>query len=162
MIPTPAASTIHAALDRNGLVKRRKRKRYKARGTTLIGADQPNGLWCADYKGEFMLGNRQYCYPLTISDYRSRSAPITAHHLLHLCPFWTLQALGGAYPGDVYTPSAREYQPPEDPEYPYHDRTVRVTRCGRICIGGRKINFSAVFASQLVGPEGLEPSTNRL
>ena len=33
MIPPPAVSTIHAALDRNGLVKRRKRKRYKANGT---------------------------------------------------------------------------------------------------------------------------------
>ena len=34
--------------------------------------DSPNELWCADYKGEFLLGNRQYCYPLTITDYRSR------------------------------------------------------------------------------------------
>jgi hypothetical protein len=58
MIPTPAVSTIHAALDRNNLVKRRKRKRRKARGTALAGANTPNGLWCADYKGEFMLGNR--------------------------------------------------------------------------------------------------------
>jgi putative transposase len=33
---------------------------------------EPNALWCADYKGEFMLGNRQYCYPLTVTDYRSR------------------------------------------------------------------------------------------
>ena len=61
------------------------------------------------------------------------------------------QALGGAYPGDVYTPSARIYQPPEEPEYPYHDRTVRITRCGRICIGKRKINLSTVFAGQVVG-----------
>ena len=30
MIPPPAVSTIHAALDRNGLVKRRKRSRHKA------------------------------------------------------------------------------------------------------------------------------------
>jgi transposase InsO family protein len=29
-------------------------------------------LWCADYKGEFMLGNRRYCYPLTITDFASR------------------------------------------------------------------------------------------
>jgi transposase InsO family protein len=72
MIPLPAVSTIHAALDRNHLVKRRKRPRYKARGTALNGAQAANGLWCADYKGEFMLGNRQYCYPLTITDYRSR------------------------------------------------------------------------------------------
>jgi transposase InsO family protein len=72
MIPPPAVSTIHAALDRNGLVKRRKRRRYKACGTPLSAAHTPNGLWCADYKGEFLLGNRQYCYPLTITDYRSR------------------------------------------------------------------------------------------
>ena len=45
---------------------------FKAEGTTLVGARDPNGLWCADYKGEFMLGNKQYCYPLTITDYRSR------------------------------------------------------------------------------------------
>jgi hypothetical protein len=28
---------------------------------------------------------------------------------------------------------------------------VLVTRCGRICIGNRKINLSTVFAGQLVG-----------
>ncbi|HJR69874.1 MAG TPA: hypothetical protein VKA43_07525 [Gammaproteobacteria bacterium] len=33
MIKAPAASTIHAVLDRHGLVKRRKRRRYKAQGT---------------------------------------------------------------------------------------------------------------------------------
>ena len=61
------------------------------------------------------------------------------------------QSLAGAYPGDVYTPSARLYEPALEPEYPYHDRTVRVTRCGRICIGKRKINLSKVFAGQCVG-----------
>ena len=72
MIKTPAISTVHAVLDRHGLVKRRKRRRYRAEGTPLSSTLQPNGLWCADYKGEFVLGNRQYCYPLTITDYRSR------------------------------------------------------------------------------------------
>lgn len=72
MIKPPAVSTVHAVLDRNGLVIRRKRRRYKAEGTPLNAAAEPNGLWCADYKGEFKLGNKQYCYPLTISDYRSR------------------------------------------------------------------------------------------
>jgi len=33
---------------------------------------QPNHLWCADYKGEFMLADKRYCYPLTISDFASR------------------------------------------------------------------------------------------
>ncbi len=60
-------------LDRYGLVKRRKRRRYKAEGTPLSNPHSPNGLWCADYKGEFLLGNKKYyCYPLTVTDYRSR------------------------------------------------------------------------------------------
>ena len=29
-------------------------------------------LWCADYEGEFLLGNRGYCYPLTITGFASR------------------------------------------------------------------------------------------
>ena len=37
------------------------------------------------------------------------------------------------------------------PEYPFHDRTIRVTQCGRVCIGRRKINLSTVFAAQYVG-----------
>ena len=71
-VRTPAISTVHAVLDRHGLVKRRRRRRYKAQGTALSKADRPNELWCADYKGEFMLADRRYCYPLTISDFSSR------------------------------------------------------------------------------------------
>ncbi len=63
---------MHAVLDRNGLVKKRKRRRYRAEGTALKDVKQPNALWCADYKGEFKLANRRYCYPLTITDYRTR------------------------------------------------------------------------------------------
>jgi hypothetical protein len=61
------------------------------------------------------------------------------------------QALGGAYPGEVYTPSARLYAPPPQPDYPFHDRTVHVTRCGQICFDKRKINLSTAFAGQTVG-----------
>ncbi len=61
------------------------------------------------------------------------------------------QALGGLYPAEIYTPSARPYASPRDPEYPFHDRTVRVTHCGRICLGSRKINLSTSLAEQLVG-----------
>jgi putative transposase len=72
-IPCPAISTIHAVLDRRGLVQPRRRRARSARtGTTLSPATQPNGLWCADDKGEFRLGNHRYCYPLTISDFASR------------------------------------------------------------------------------------------
>jgi putative transposase len=68
----PAISTIHAVLDRHGLVKHRKGRKNKAVGTVLSNTEQPNDLWCADYKGEFMLADRRYCYPLTITDYASR------------------------------------------------------------------------------------------
>jgi putative transposase len=61
------------------------------------------------------------------------------------------QALNMRYPAEVYTPAARVYRPPEEPEYPFHDRTIRVTQCGRICIGKRKINLSTVFAGQTLG-----------
>ncbi len=47
MINSPAISTVHAVLDRHGLVKRRKRRRHKAQGTLLIATREPNGLWCA-------------------------------------------------------------------------------------------------------------------
>jgi len=250
MIKPPAVSTIHGVLDRHGLVKRRKRRRYKAQGTELSNAQAPNQLWCADFKGEFLLGNQQYCYPLTITDYRSRyllacesldstresgafpvferifkqfglpaairtdnGTPFASPHALFglskLAVWWlrlgiqlerikpghpqqngrhermhlTLkkeatkppcfnflqqqsrfddfievynnerphQALGGLYPGEVYTPSARPYFHPDVPEYPFHDRTILVTQCGRICIGRRKINLSTVFAGQYVG-----------
>jgi putative transposase len=250
MIQPPAASTIHAILDRHGLVKHRKRKRYKAKGTGLSVAHAPNALWCADYKGQFRLGNRKYCYPLTITDQHSRyllaceglenvkesgafpvfervfeefglpaairtdnGVPFSSPHALfglsRLSVWWlrlgisierikpgnpqengrhermhlTLkkeatkppsynflqqqarfedfiegynndrphQGLGGLYPGEVYTRSGREFFRPEAPEYPFHDRTIKVTQCGRICIGRRKINLSTVFAGQYVG-----------
>lgn len=71
-IRLPAQSTVHAVLDRNGLVKRAQARRNKAMGTTLADAPVPNALWCADFKGEFRLGNGQYCYPLTVTDQASR------------------------------------------------------------------------------------------
>ena len=48
--------------DRHGLVKRKKGRRNKAQGTALSHVTRPNELWCADYKGEFMLTDRRYCY----------------------------------------------------------------------------------------------------
>lgn len=68
----PAISTVHAVLDRHGLVTRRRRCRVRLQGTGLSQPTQPNDLWCADYKGEFMLANRRYCYPLTVTDFASR------------------------------------------------------------------------------------------
>ena len=68
----PAQSTIHAVLDRHGLVSRLGRRRNRAQGTPLSTGAHPNDLWCADFKGEFRLGNTRYCYPLTVTDHASR------------------------------------------------------------------------------------------
>jgi transposase InsO family protein len=68
----PAKSTIHAVLHRHGLVKPLTRSRNRAHGTPLSAAPAPNDLWCADFKGEFKLGNGRYCYPLTVTDQASR------------------------------------------------------------------------------------------
>jgi transposase InsO family protein len=68
----PAKSTIHAVLHRHGLVKTIGRARHRATGTTLSPGAAPNDLWCADFKGEFKLGNGRYCYPLTVTDHASR------------------------------------------------------------------------------------------
>jgi len=71
-VQCPAISMVHVVLDRHGLVTRRKRRRDRAEGTALSHPGQPNDLWCADDKGEFMLADRRYCYPLTITDFASR------------------------------------------------------------------------------------------
>ncbi len=71
-VRVPAKSTIHAVLHRHGLVKVPGRPRHRATGTPLSTGAVPNELWCVDFKGEFKLGNGQYCYPLTVTDHASR------------------------------------------------------------------------------------------
>ena len=71
-IRVPAKSTIHAVLHRHGLVKAIGRPRHRATGTPLSQGAASNDLWCADFKGEFQLGNGRYCYPLTVTDHASR------------------------------------------------------------------------------------------
>jgi transposase InsO family protein len=69
----PAASTIGDLLRREGLVEARRRRRgTPAWGGGRLQPQTPNELWCADYKGQFRLGNTHYCYPLTITDRFSR------------------------------------------------------------------------------------------
>jgi transposase len=71
-IRVPAKSTIHAVLHRHGPVKFAGRLRHRATGTPLSTGAAPNDLWCADFKGEFKLGNGRYCFPLTVTDHASR------------------------------------------------------------------------------------------
>jgi len=69
----PAPSTIGDILVREGLVEARaKRTRVAPQPTTLRQALAPNDVWCIDYKGQFRLGDRSMCYPLTLTDQRSR------------------------------------------------------------------------------------------
>ena len=249
-VRVPACSTIHAILDRHGLVVRQRRSRTKTEGTLLSPGLTPNALWCTDYKGEFMLGDKRYCYPLTVSDHASRylllceamesvkeqgtftaferlfkerglphairsdngvpfASPNSLFNLSRLSVWWlrlgitierirpghpqqngrhermhrTLkmeatrpagsnflqqqakfdafvhefnnerphEALGMKCPAEIYRPSTRPYRGIAELSYPFHDRSVLVTCCGRICIYKKKINLSTSLAGQAVG-----------
>jgi transposase InsO family protein len=247
----PSKSTVHAVLDRHGLVARaRQRRRFKAEGTQLSQATAPNDLWCADFKGEFKLGNGRYCYPLTVTDQVSRfiltcealestrelpvieaflrlfrerglpaairsdnglpfASPNGLYNLSRLSVFWlrlgiaierikpgnpqengrhermhrTLkaettrpagqnslqqqarfdafvsefneerphEAIEMKVPAELYTPSSTAYRGLPDVTYPFHDRDILVTACGRICMNRKKINVSTVLAGQRLG-----------
>jgi putative transposase len=249
-ISPPARSTVHAILARNGLVKHQKRVRNRPLGTALSWSKNPNDIWCADYKGEFMLADQRYCYPLTITDHATRyllacealgttrevfafkvfehafrefglprtirtdngvpfASPNSLFNLSKLSVWWlrlgieierikpghpeqngrhermhrTLkqeatkpaaenmllqqyrfddfqaeynnqrphEALEMKCPGDLYRKSARPYSGVHPLEYPNHDKTIKVTSCGRICFDNKKVNLSHVFAGQRVG-----------
>ncbi len=64
------------------------------------------------------------------------------------------QALGMKYPAELYRRDIVGV------DYPFHDRTVTITQCGRICIGKRKINFSQVFAGQNASASKKSPTAS--
>lgn len=69
----PARSTIDDLLKKHKLVIPAKRKRrVKAYSNPLQDCNHSNDIWSIDYKGQFMLGNKELCYPLTITDNFSR------------------------------------------------------------------------------------------
>jgi len=69
----PVASTAGEILKRHGLVKGRRRARWKACGNgPWPPADKPNAVWTADHKGWFRTGDGRRCEPLTVMDARSR------------------------------------------------------------------------------------------
>lgn len=69
----PAASTAGDILRRADLVTPRRRRNPPAHPLrTRAVPVAPNDLMTVDYKGQFLLGNHQYCYPLTIVDHVSR------------------------------------------------------------------------------------------
>ncbi len=247
----PAKSTVHAVLDRHGLVKRAKqRRRERAKGTSLSAGTAPNDLWCVDFKGEFRLGDKRYCYPLTVTDHASRyvlacealesvkeigvipvfqrlfkerglpaairsdngvpfASPNGLYNLSRLSVWWlrlglsierirpgnpqqngrhermhlTLkketakparanilqqqarfddfvaefnterphEGLDMKTPAEIYRPSTGQYSGLPDIDYPFRDRDVLVTACGRLCMHRKKINISRALAGQRLG-----------
>jgi len=69
----PAASTVGELLRREGLAHPRPpRRRTPAWLEPLAHAQNPNDVWCADFKGWFLCQNGERCDPLTITDAYSR------------------------------------------------------------------------------------------
>ncbi len=72
-VKIPASSTIGGILDKNGLVRPKKRRIHRSYPSShLIESTYPNEVWAVDYKGEFRTKDKKYCYPLTITDHYSR------------------------------------------------------------------------------------------
>lgn len=72
-LPWPADSTGSGILKRHGLVEpRRCRRSLTPPAKPVAEANAANALWAADFKGEFRTGDRQLCYPLTVTDRFSR------------------------------------------------------------------------------------------
>ena len=61
------------------------------------------------------------------------------------------EALQMKRPADLYAPSSRAYDGLPELKYPFHDRDILVTACGRICMHRKKINISTVLAGQRLG-----------
>ena len=48
------------------------------------------------------------------------------------------------FPAELYTRSHRRYHGLEELDYPFHDKTITVTQCGRICFDRQKIDRKSV------------------
>jgi len=103
--PPLAASTAGDILKRNGMVRPRKRRRPSAAPTQrpAIVVPGPGHTMTADYKGQILLGNRQYCFPLTIADPASR----------YVLAIAGLTSTAGQYARPVFERIFREYGVPD-------------------------------------------------
>ena len=86
----PAPSTVGDIIRRNGLVEEqphRRRSGLHPLSTPPHAVTSSSQRTTADFKGQFLLGNGQYCYPLTIVDAFSHfmlaceALPSTEYHL---------------------------------------------------------------------------------
>lgn len=72
-IDWPVASTIGELLRREGLtVPRRKRRLTPPYTQPFLAAQEPNLVWCMDFKGHFHTRNGERIDPFTVSDAYSR------------------------------------------------------------------------------------------
>jgi len=69
----PSRSAIADLLRRQGLSQPSRRRRVGKRAGRRVAAVQAaNELWTIDFKGQFRMGDRRWCYPLTVMDSASR------------------------------------------------------------------------------------------
>ncbi|MBV8073389.1 MAG: hypothetical protein JO270_26065 [Acidobacteriaceae bacterium] len=59
-------------------------------------------------------------------------------------------------PAEIYTASPKPYRGIGEPQYPFHDKMVTLTNCGRLCLYRKKINLSTCLAGQAVGIKEVE------
>ena len=62
----PCPSTINEIFKRNGLIT--KEASLAATPTKRFQKEQPNEMWQADFKGDFLMQDKQRCFPLNILD----------------------------------------------------------------------------------------------
>lgn len=69
----PSRTTIYNILRKEGLVTPRKKRRRATGGKApFLPANEPNELWSADFKGQFITSDGRWCYPITVMDHASR------------------------------------------------------------------------------------------
>ena len=61
------------------------------------------------------------------------------------------QALNRRFPAEVYLPSKKSYLGLPEVDYPFHDQSLLITHCGRICLRGMKIHLTTALANQKIG-----------
>ena len=66
----PSASTINRVFHRNGLIT--KEASEAAKHIVRFEKAEPNEMWQADFKGDFLLQDGKRCYPLSLIDDHSR------------------------------------------------------------------------------------------
>ena len=72
-VELPSRSTASEILKRAGVIDTpRRRRKLEHPGKPSTDATAPNTLWAADFKGQFLMRDGNYCYPLTVTDQYSR------------------------------------------------------------------------------------------